>query len=362
MATSGRLPTSVGEPARPEGLDNLRPSRYTSKLAAEPDRAGAKPAVNLRPTSFQLSFKHWRFMATSILLYARTGAGKTTQLGLLAEDVLTRSGKKTRIYTSDRGGYDTIKPYVDLGIVEIVSIGQSDIWVFLNKAVTGATRDANGRWINDAKANENIGCYCFESAHGMAKQLQQDMEAKAGMGVVIGGDTNTSFKIEGDGEKLTVGSTKGFQKYAIPQASIANAMMQSQKNLAAAEFVVWTAGVNKDEDDVSNGKIIGPMIIGNALTGLAPGDFNYTFRMDYTPAKGNVAAKHILYLGPSADVNAGNATALGNIRRPLDAKPLEKFELEPANLVLALQMVRDQAGKEATEKIKKRLEAAGRKV
>src|SRR5690348_9501192 len=131
--------------------------------------------------------------ATSILLYARTGAGKTAQLGKLAEDVKVRTGKNTRIYYTDDGGADTITPYVNLSIVELIRLDKSDIWVFIDKASKGYIRDSSGKWILDAKANESVGCYAFESAHSMAKKLQQDMEAKAGTGIVIGGDTNTSF-------------------------------------------------------------------------------------------------------------------------------------------------------------------------
>lgn len=292
-------------------------------------------------------------MATTILLYARTGAGKTAQLGLLAEDVKKRTGKNTRIYYTDRGGYDVIMPYVDLGIIELVLLEKSDIWVFIDKACKGYTRNKDGKWTIDAAANANIGCYAFESAHSMAKQLQQNMEAKAGKGVVIGGDTNTSFTVEGDNEKLVVGATKGFQKYAIPQQTINNAMMESQK--LDAEYVVWTAGVNKDDDDINSGKIIGPLIIGNAMTGIAPGDFNYTFRMDFVPAKGADAARHMIYLGPSTDTNAGNATALGNIRRPLDAPKLTQNVVEPADIVKALKIVREDAAKAAKEAIQRRL-------
>jgi energy-coupling factor transporter ATP-binding protein EcfA2 len=292
-------------------------------------------------------------MATTILLYGRTGSGKTTQLGVLAEDVFKRTGKVTRIYSSDRGGYDTIRPYIDLGIIEVVELGSGDIWIFVDKASQGYVKDSNNKWVLDKERNNNVGAYCFESAHGMAKMLQQDMEVKAGRGAVIGGDANTSFDVEGDGEKLRIGATKGFQKYAIPQTTIANAMMRSQK--LDAEFVVWTAGVSKDEDDVNTTKIIGPQIIGQALTGIAPGDFNYTFRQDFTPAKGDAPAKHIIFLGPNTDVNSGNATALGNIRRPIDAPALTKTTVEPANLVTALKMVREDAAKAATEAIKKRL-------
>lgn len=299
-------------------------------------------------------------MATSILLYGRTGCGKSAQLGVLAEDVYARTGKKTRVYYTDRGGWDVNQPYIDLGIMELVLLGKSDIWIFVNKTAQGFIRDANGKWILDPKANEQIGAYCFESAHSMAKLLQQDMEAKAGKGIVIGGDTNTSFDIEGDGDKIKIGATKGFQKYAIPQGEIARAMMVSQK--LDAEYIVWTAGANKDEDDINSGKIIGPQIIGNAPTGTTPGDFNYTFRMDYQPAKGADQAKHMIYLGPSSDINAGNATAIGNIRRPLDAPKLAQTVLEPADLVKALKMVKDDATKAATEAIKKRMALKGVKV
>lgn len=292
-------------------------------------------------------------MATTILLYGRTNAGKTTQFGVLAEDVYKRTGKVTRIYTTDRGGFDTIRPYIDLGIIEIVQLSASDIWIFINKAARGFIRGTDGKWLLDKEANSKVGCYGFESAHGMAKLLQQDMEAKAGRGIVIGGDANTSFDVDADGEKLKIGATKGFQKYAIPQATIASAMMESQK--LDAEYVVWTAGVSKDEDDVNTNKIIGPLVIGQALTGVLPSDFNYTFRLDVMPAKGTDAERHLLYLGTTADLNAGNATALGNIRRPLDAPKLASTVVEPANIVTALKMVRDDAAKAATEAIKKRL-------
>ena len=291
--------------------------------------------------------------ATTILLYARTGAGKTTQIGTLAEDVFARTGKKTRLYTTDRGGMDTIRPYIDLGIIEPVELGKSDIWIFINKAARGHVRDKAGKWVIDPTVNAQIGMYAFESAHSMAKLIQHDMEAKAGRGVVLGGDTNTSFDVEGDGEKVRIGSTKGYQKFAIPQATIYREILESQR--LAAEYVLWTAGVSKDEDDVLSSKIIGPDVIGKALTGSLPMDFNYTFRMDVISAQGGKPERHLLYLGNNADINAGNANALGNIRRPLDAPALATTVIEPANIVIALKQVREDAAKAATETIRRRL-------
>ena len=298
--------------------------------------------------------------ATTILLYGRSNSGKSSQLGVLAEDVFKRTGKRTRIYLTDRGGYDPIRPYTDLGIIEIVELGNTPVLLFMHKASRGYTRDGMGKWVLDKAANEKVGAYAYESAHSMAKCIQQEMNEKAGKGIILGGDANTSFDVQGDGETIRIGAQKGYGKFAIPQDRIYAEMLESQK--LDAEYVVWTCGVSKEDDDVSANKIIGPDVIGRALTGVLSMEYNYTFRLDVLPAKDGKSERHLLYLGTTADVNAGNATALGNIRRPLDAAPLTATVIEPANIVTALQMVRNDAVKAATDTIKKRLTAAGVKL
>jgi hypothetical protein len=181
------------------------------------------------------------------------------------------------------------------------------------------------------------------------------MSEKASKGIILGGDANVSFDITGDGETFKVGALKGYGKYAIPQDRVHAEMLESQR--LDAEFVVWTAGSSKDDDDVSTTKIIGPDVIGKALTGVLSMDFNYTIRIDVLPAKDGKPERHLMYLGTTSDVNAGNAMALGNIRRPLDAPPLATTIVEPADIVRALKMVRDDAAKAATETIKKRIPA-----
>jgi len=83
---------------------------------------------------------------TTILLYGRTNSGKTGQIGVLAEDIFRRTGKRTRLYTADKGGTKTIEPYIKLGIIEPVEILGTDPWIFLNKAALGFVRDAAGKW------------------------------------------------------------------------------------------------------------------------------------------------------------------------------------------------------------------------
>lgn len=291
-------------------------------------------------------------MATTILLYGRTGSGKTSQIGKLAEHVKATTGLNTRIYTADAGGTDTLAPHVELGFVHVEAYSGGDPWIWLNKAVNGYIKK-DGRWVKDEEANKKIGLYAFESAHAIAKLLKSDMESKAANGVNIGGDTNTSFQTQGDGETLKIGTTKGFQKFSIPQTRVNEEMLASQK--LPAQYVLWTAGVGKDDDEIISQKIVGPDVLGRALTGTLPMDFNYTLRIDAAPQPGGKPAKHILYLGVHQDLNSGNAMALGNIRRPLDATSLQQSTVEPADIVLALKLIRDDAKESAKAAIAKRL-------
>src|SRR5258705_12667552 len=119
----------------------------------------------------------------TILLYGRTNAGKTAQIGQLAEYIYKTLGKKTRIYTADKGGTDTIRPYINLGIVEAIEKDESDPWIFLNAATKGKVRDSDGKWIPGD--NSNIGMFAFESMRSFAEALMADMAAKAAANVNI---------------------------------------------------------------------------------------------------------------------------------------------------------------------------------
>jgi GTPase SAR1 family protein len=295
-------------------------------------------------------------LATTILLYGRTGSGKTTQIGRLAEKVYqdSKGTKVTRLYSADSGGFDTIQPYIDLGVIELVERGTTDPWIWLEKSVNGCVRDGQ-KFRLDPVANSKVGLWVFESAQSNAKALKSNMEQKAAMGINVGGDTNTTFEVTdaASGEKLKIGTTKGFQKFSIPQDRVYQAMLTSHK--LPGDYVMWTAGVSKDDDEINTNKVVGPDVLGKALTTQLPQDFNYTFRIDVIAAQGSTPPRHILYLGPSQDLSSGNAMALGNIRRPLDAGDLKKLTVEPADIVEALRLVREEAQKVARETIAKRL-------
>jgi hypothetical protein len=285
----------------------------------------------------------------TILMYGRSNAGKTAQIGELAEHVKKTLGLNTRLYTADKGGLDTIRPYVDLGIIEPVELGTTDPWIFLNKAVRGCVRGKDGKWV--AGDNSKIGCFAFESLRSFAENLMEDMKKKAAQNVNIGGGSNISFTINSEGETLKV-SGSNMAHFGVAQGRMMEEVWESQK--LNAPYICWTSSVSKDEDTNAAGKILGPDVIGKALTAEVPRWFSYTFRLDVIPAQMGQKERHLLYLGNHVDVGAGGANGLGNIRMPLDSKPLEKNVIEPASIVKALELI--EGGRtNAVDAIKKRL-------
>lgn len=280
-------------------------------------------------------------------MYARTRAGKTTQIGVLAEHIYRTSGKTTRVYIIDRGGYDPIMPYVDLGIIDVVEQGTSDPWVFLHNAVRGRVRDSNGRWVEGD--NTNIGLMAFESMTAFADALMNSMAQKAAQNINIGGGSNISFDVEGDGMKLKV-SGNNMAHYGVCQNRITEEVWQSQK--LPVDFIVWTASVSKDDDTTGSNKVLGPQVIGKALTAEVPRWFQFTFRLDAIAPQMGKPERHILYMSNHVDVAAGNATGLANSRVPLDAPDIPTT-VEPASIVQALALI-ESGYNTALEKIRSR--------
>ena len=289
-------------------------------------------------------------MAKTILLYGRTNAGKTAQIGQLCEHVYKTTGKKTRLATADRGGTETIRPYIDLGLIETVPLNDTDPWIWADRVAKGYIK-RDGKWVLDAKANANIGLYAFESLRSLAEILMADLAKKAAQGINIGGGANVSFNVAGDGETLKVAGNNQSQ-FGIVQGRVTDTVWESQK--LDAPYILWTSSVSKDDDINAGGKVIGPDVIGKALTTEVPRWFDLTFRLDVLPASQGRGERHLLYLGTHADVNAGNAAGLGNIRLPLDAPAPTKLVIEPASIVEALAILEKGAGS-AADTIAKRI-------
>jgi hypothetical protein len=284
----------------------------------------------------------------TVLLYGDSGDGKTALVGEMAEWVRAKEGKRTRLASSDRGGLETIRPYVDLGIIEVVELGESDPWVWLNKVSRGYVREG-GKWILDPKRNAEIGLWAFEGMTSIADALMQSLAVKASQGTNVGGGGNVNFSVTAEGETVKIGGNNQAH-YGVVQTRIVEEVWQSQR---LPGWCLWTAAAKRDEDPNAAGKVLGPAIAGKALTGEVPRWFVYTFRVAAVPGAAGTAERHILYLGDHQDINSGGAKGLGNTRVPLDAPKLPAT-IEPASVVKAVELI--QASYDpAVAAIKKRL-------
>ena len=162
------------------------------------------------------------------------------------------------------------------------------------------------------------------------------MAEMAGKGVNIGGGSNINFAVQGDGETLKV-SGSNMAHYGVAQDRMTAEIWRSHK--LPGDYVIWTSSVSKDEDINAAGKIIGPDVIGKALTTETPRWHDLTYRIDVLPASGSTPERHILFLGNHVDMGAGGAAGLGNIRLPLDADPIKQTIIEPASIKKALEIV-----------------------
>jgi hypothetical protein len=286
----------------------------------------------------------------TILMYGRSRAGKTAQIAEMAEFVMKTLGLKSLVYSIDKGGFGPLMPYVELGVIDLVTQDDTDPFIFLNKAAKGHIRDGKG-WVPANMAQ--YGMVAHESMTGYGDALMNALTEKASQGVNVGGGGNVNLTIQDGSETLKIGGSN-MAMYGIIQNRVLDEVWRSQKT--SVPFVVWTASASRDEDQTAGGKVIGPAVIGKALTAELPRHFDLTFRLDCLPAGQGKTERHILYLGNSVDVAAGNAVGLGNTRIPMNVP--KEFELptqlEPASLVKALGLI-EKAENAAKEELRKRL-------
>lgn len=277
--------------------------------------------------------------------------GKTANIAVLAERVYAQTGRMTRVYVGDGGGWHVIAPHVSAGLIEIVDLtDQPRPWEWFDKIVKGKVPEGTG-WSKEPRL-DNIGVVVYEGITGFGDILMQDLAEQTADGTInVGGGANVSFK-QGD---VKVGGNN-VAHYGVVQNRLASGVSQSQR--LPVDFVVWTALAKRGQDQDTLGTILGPQAVGKSLTSDLPRWFNYTFRLMAVP--GNPVLKtqteYRLYLRAHVDATAQNAKGVGNIRTPLDAAPLPEF-IKPANISVALDLI-EKAQQEATAKVQARVAQA----
>lgn len=281
----------------------------------------------------------------SLLLYGDTGSGKTPQVGELAEHVALSTGKQTLLYRYDRGGVETIRPLLNLGVVvEENLLPHPDPFVAINAAIQGE-RWVGGKWV---KADlSKFGLLAYESLSTMAETIRLAMTKENAEGRSVGG--KASFVLKRPGFNV---SSNTMVDYAVVQSFLTEKTWQSQM---LGLPTIWTSHVQRGQDEENNAPIVGPTVAGKALTAVVPRWFTYTFRLDAIPVA-NGRARHLLYIEEHTDTGL---KGFANDRIPLGAN-LDGFKsmIEPASIVVAMKQIRAaQASAEANTAA--RLKSAG---
>lgn len=269
----------------------------------------------------------------TLLLIGDTGDGKTALVGELAERLFVDTGLPSRIYTADSGrAWATVKPYVKLGIIEVVELlPDDDPHTFLNEAVQGKVREG-AKWA----AGKPVACNSFEGFTSFGFQMLLDVQKKAASGAKLSGEDR--FTLQTGAGKI---ASNNRTDYNLIQGRLRDF---AQRSMLLQSAIIWTAALNRGQDE-ERSTVLGAQLVGNAMTAYVPMWFQYTFRVAAIAQPGQ-SPRHVLYLEDHIDSSAGMAKGLGNARTPLRGGDVKvPFSIEPASLVEALEKLkgREQA-------------------
>lgn len=283
----------------------------------------------------------------AILVFGSTGSGKTPMIGELAEEYFKLYKRKTRLAAADKGGWDSIRPYVELGIIQLEPM-TGDPWVWWNNVIQGKVW-RGGKWVE--ALDPEIALYAFEGMTTLADEVMKWMSTESGKGKAIGGPSAGNFTVGSGVDSIKIGNNN-MTHYKIAQNYVYEMVTRSQY---LPGTTLWTAGDSR-ADDESVGGVVGPQTAGRAQTPEIPRWFNRTFHIvaEVQPMQ---AVKHILYMDQHIELQSkGMAKAFTNSRIPLaggEATPIP-VSIEPASLVKALELLQQRQGS-AKDEIAKRL-------
>lgn len=201
-------------------------------------------------------------MAATILIYGESGTGKTADVGGLALYIWEKTGKKTRLVSTDSGGWQSVQGFVDAGLIEVFSLGG------VRSPASAIRKIAKGMWPKVPNAPSpvwqqdlnDVGAIAVDSISGLASLLMREQVTE---GRKIGEDIVARFDIEGE-----VFGNPGRAHYGFIQREVDGL-------LAAASFlpierVLFTALEAKGDDQISKQVVYGPATIGKASVDKIP--------------------------------------------------------------------------------------------
>jgi energy-coupling factor transporter ATP-binding protein EcfA2 len=280
----------------------------------------------------------------SLLLYGDTGHGKSTLIAQLAVE-LAKQGKRTAVFLADKG---SLKPFKLLAKHRVVDLyrPQGNAWLWVHHALRGEVRNAQGKYQSVTDLEPHTGLIVHEGLTAYAELLMSGLAEMSANGTNVGGEGAWNITIREDKDTLKLG-TSNRAHYGAVQLQIREGMHATKPPVPH----IFTAGVRRGESG-QNTPVLGPLVVGEALTSQLPRWVDYTFRCTMT------GGKYHLHLSPHADPQLGPRTvALSNARLPLQGGSVTvPPSIEPASLVKALRILQareDAAERELTTQLKK---------
>lgn len=213
-------------------------------------------------------------MATRFeLFYGPSGEGKSSAILALAKQIYKEKKQRTRVYIGDGSGstyYDS--GLVDAGIIEVFDFtGRPQPFDTSSKICRLYFPDESGKLAAPKPGDvESLGLVVYEGASVMGKYLMGSTEGglayRSSKGEKIGQDSPIAIK---DGD-TTVGGNPMAHYNVAQNEMIAN----FEKSKAFPRWVIWTA--HEKEAESQGEKIIGPEVVGKAMTGSVSRMFGNT--------------------------------------------------------------------------------------
>lgn len=272
----------------------------------------------------------------STALYGVTGSGKTTIIGEYAEMIKQQKGKQLLYHSSDMGGFDSILPHVEAGLMVLNEYehGVQDPWNWINDAVRGTG------------LTDEIGAVAFDGAASMGEALLNHITKSDWK---VGTQATQKFGVtKASGQTPLQVGLNNESHYGLVQTFMLDQIWASTWLVRKGIDVIWTFGEWRGEG-VNDAPIIGPALVGKALTPKLPRWIKYTLRVVSEPQTGSVDL-HKLQLTPQPEMS-GTASSMANARWPQGSStPCPAF-IEPASIREFFRL-HEQASQEAVERLR----------
>lgn len=222
----------------------------------------------------------------SILIYGMSGAGKTTQAQELAKFINNRLHKKLRLASCSGGGWTSIQPAIDAGIIVPTYIRSRKFPVeTLDKISRGFwpehPDDPESPLLPPERQRDwdDIGGLTNDSLTEGCEWMMSYINSQEAAGKIKISSQSANFK---DGE--TNYGSPSMAHYGNVQSRIADFVAQSKT--LRDWYIMWTALELKATDDIARLPLYGPDIVGKAKTATACAWFDNTLHLYMTGAGG----------------------------------------------------------------------------